>query len=977
MSELQDKNYHQELNIIRVNTTPHRSYYIPLDHNMQEQRTYLNGEWNFKYYSSFADINLNDECVDKIPVPSVWQMYGYDNHQYTNLRYPIPFDPPYVPKQNPCGLYKRTFTFSPLPNNRYYINFEGVDSCYYLYVNGEFAGFSQVSHSTSEIDITDLLVEGENHFAIAVLKWCDGTYLEDQDKLRMSGIYRDVYILTRPQNFVADYKIETNLQGDSATIKLDMVFEGEPDVVEICLFDANDECVYSEKPVNTTLEIELKNPQLWSAELPYLYTLLIKTADEIIKDTVGLRTVEIKDSTLLINGVMVKLKGVNRHDSYPDTGYAASIKQITTDMRLMKEHNINAIRTSHYPNCPEFYHLCDRYGFYVIDECDLEAHGTTECEPPYNGDLYKKIIDNEDFVLSVVDRARKLVERDKNRPSVIMWSMGNESGYGICIKEAIKVLKKIDATRPVHYESTVGDTTDNYADIDLQSEMYTSLTNVLQRLNNKADTRPFMLCEFAHAMGNGPGDLARYYDLLYANDNFCGAFVWEWCDHAVALGKENGRVKYGYGGDFGEYPHDGNFCMDGLVYPDRTPHTGLLELKNVARPAKISLVGELLTIENMLDFTDLADYLTLSYVIKEDGIETAAGEISLPNVPPHQNVALPFDKALLAYAPRKYLLFTINLKHSTPLLKAGHSLGFDQFSLATKQERYIPQTEGSLLEVSETKSDIIITGSNFKYIYSKQDGAISSMEVEGKNVLSEPFTYAVYRAPTDNDRNINATWKQNGLDRATVYTYQTELMRHKNGVTITTELSLQTMYMENLIRITSTIGIANSGAIVINNVCKVRNSLPHLPRFGLCFMLDKSFSEVEFFGFGAQESYIDKHAGAYIDRFTSTVKAMHEDYIKPQENGSHYKTEQIILKSNEFKLIVNGMFSFSVSPYTVDELAKKAHNYELCESGNTVLHIDYMMGGLGSNSCGPELEKLYCFDKKEFTHNFCIEINKI
>lgn len=975
MSELQDKNYHQDLNIIRVNTTPHRSYYIPLDRNMIEQRFYLNGEWDFKWYSSFSDICIDDECTDKIPVPSVWQMHGYDSHQYTNLRYPIPFDPPYVPKKNPCGLYKRTYYIEKLGDKRRYINFEGVDSCYYLYVNRQFAGFSQVSHSTSEIDITHLLTEGDNEIAVAVLKWCDGTYLEDQDKLRMSGIFRDVYILTRPQNFVADYKIETAVGENSAVIKLDMVFEGDIEATEICLYDATGGCIYSELASETSLKIEVKTPQLWNAEHPYLYTLLIKTADEIIKETVGIRTVEIKDSVLLVNGEKVKLKGVNRHDSYPDTGYTASIAQLTTDLRLMKEHNINAIRTSHYPNCPEFYHLCDRYGFYVIDECDLESHGTTECDPPYSGDLYKKIINEKDFVLSVVDRARRLVERDKNRPSVIIWSMGNESGYGICIKEAIKELRKIDSTRLVHYESTVGDTEDNFGDVDFQSEMYTSLSNVVKNhLHNSEDKRPFVLCEFAHAMGNGPGDLARYYDLIYSNDNFCGGFVWEWCDHAVLLGKENGRDKYGYGGDFGEYPHDGNFCMDGLVYPDRTPHTGLLELKNVARPARISIVDDVLFIENMLDFTDIADYITLSYVIKEDGAEMVSGEIPLSSVLPHQKAELPFDKELLTRAPRRYLLITSHLKHSTQLLKAGHSMGFDQINLATKQERYVPQMEGEQLQVTETRYDIIISGSNFKYTYSKVEGAFSEMEFSGKTIIDKPFTYAIYRAPTDNDRNVKAVWSQYGLDRATIYTYQTELMRHKNGVTITTDMALQTVYMSNLVEITSTIGIANSGAVVFDNQCKVRETLPHLPRFGLCFMLDKSFSGVEFFGYGEKESYIDKHAGAYIDRFTSTVKDMHEDYIKPQENGSHYRTEQVILKSSDLEIAVNGLFGFSVSPYTVKELASKAHNYELEESGYSVLHVDYMMGGIGSNSCGPELEQIFRFEQKEFTHNFSIEI---
>lgn len=986
------KNYHQNLDVVSVNAMPNHSYFIPGDSvNSSAKKTdnprllMLNGQWDFKFFQSALDFCFEQNSFDKIPVPAMWQMHGYDSHQYTNIRYPIPFDPPYVPKENPCGLYKRCFTLKKEDGSRYFLNFEGVDSCHYTYINGEFVGYSKVSHSTSEFEITSFIHDGENEISVVVLKWCDGTYLEDQDKLRMTGIFRDVYIITRPIEFISDYKIETTICDNSAKISINFIQNNIPLTKKITLLDCDKNSVFTETVTGNYSEICLDSPSLWSAETPYLYTILIETDNEVIVDTVGIRTVCVENRVLKVNGKTIKLKGVNRHDSYPDTGYVASLEQITTDMQLMKAHNINAIRTSHYPNRPEFYKLCDQFGFYVIDENDLETHGTLESEVPFDGNYYAKIMDNDKFILSVVDRAQKLVERDKNRPSVIIWSMGNESGFGLCLREAIKKVRELDSTRLVHYESidtnrerTKSDE-ENFDDLDFVSEMYTSPENVLElNLLNKNEHLPYILCEFSHAMGNGPGDLKQYYDLIYAYDCFCGAFVWEWCDHAVLLGNEKGRKKYGYGGDFGEYPHDENFCMDGLVYPDRTPHTGLLELKNAARPAHISLEDGKLFIKNMLDMVNLKDYLYLTYTIKENGIIISSGEVFDIDCNPHEKVEFSILSTIPdGNAPRQYLMFELRLKHKTELLPVFHLLGFEQIALnQVTGYNFVPKVATDKISVSEHTQSIELKTDKFTYRFNKMIGSFDYMEYCGNVITEKPVTYAIYRAPTDNDRNVKNQWAEHHINRTSIYTYDTTISELTDCVKIATNMSIQAVMASNLVNLVSTITVHNSGAIEFEIESKVRESLIHLPRFGLCFMLSDKFTDCSFFGFGPQESYVDKHTGSYKDLFSLPVAKMHEDYIKPQENGSHYDTEMVQLSSCDLKATVKATeksFSFNVSPYTVHELATKAHNYELCESGYTVLHIDYMMGGIGSNSCGPELNTKFCFNQKDFSHKFTIE----
>ncbi|MCL2056064.1 MAG: beta-galactosidase, partial [Oscillospiraceae bacterium] len=631
--------YHENPKSLHVGCAPNRSYYIPC-RTKEEAATgirehssrmiMLGGAWDFLYCPSPHHVpegavspEYDRGGFDTIPVPSVWQNHGYDRHQYTNVRYPIPFDPPFVPTLNPCGLYARAITLDLEQGSRYYLNFEGVDSCFYLYINGIEAGYSQVSHSTSEFDVTKHLRRGENTIAVLVLKWCDGTYLEDQDKLRTSGIFRDLYLLVRPEAHLRDYFVHTSIQGENAVISVEFDYTGPVCDTFCTLTDPSGKEIGRDRAENRKISFTVENAQLWSPERPALYSLLIEAGGEAILQAVGIREIKAENGIVLFNGVPVKMKGVNRHDSDPYTGPAISIAQAVRDLAIMKAHNINAIRTSHYPNAPWFVQLCDYYGFYVIDESDVEAHGGVELIGGSRSETYSIIAMDERFDKPILDRVQRNVIRDKNSPSVVIWSMGNEAGWGPSFEKAGRWIKEYDPSRLVHYEGENNPKSDYVQDrsmLDVRSRMYAPVEWVDEFFSSEEGGRkPFVQCEFIHAMGNGPGDAEENYLQMQKYPGYFGQFVWEWCDHSVYMGKTpDGRHKFFYGGDFGEFPHDGNFCMDGLVYPDRTPHTGLLEYKNVIRPARAALCEGGVSITNMMDFTDLGDYLMVDYEVTQN-----------------------------------------------------------------------------------------------------------------------------------------------------------------------------------------------------------------------------------------------------------------------------------------------------------------------------------------------------------------------
>ncbi|RSX50825.1 beta-galactosidase Bbg1 [Bifidobacterium goeldii] len=875
--------YYEDLEHLHVGTEPNRAYYVPASERMDtvgenrvksDRFTLLNGDWDFKYYKSIYDLDaevnrlhaagepafyetefalddapetgeartagslaLSTAGFTSIPVPSVWQNHGFDSHQYTNVNYPFPLDPPFVPQENPCGVYVHDFVHTVNEDApRTYLNFEGVDSCFYVWLNGVFVGYSQVSHSTSEFDVTDLLDDGVNTLAVLVLKWCDGSYLEDQDKFRMSGIFRDVYLLDRPEHAIRDYFAHTSIWRnvdpalieaglsdaeydaapiDHATVDVDFAFFDDVDVpVTVQLFDADGELVAetTAEPIEDVAaedaadaadtadgdgdndsaddndsdaqsalrlaaatgtiagtnagdsaflptahaSLAIDDPQLWTAETPYLYTIVYSTPNETITNLIGVREVSVDGNVIKVNGKPIKIHGVNRHDSDPVTGPVISEAQIMRDLKLMKEHNVNAIRTSHYPNAPHFYDLYDRLGFYVVGEADDESHGAMSRINPDTSEegALKRwnqfISDNPAFTPATVDRVQRSVERDKNHTSILFWSMGNECAYGCTFEAALMWTQTFDPSRLTHYESAryVNDGQEfDFDYLDVHSRMYPSLEEIDQYFSEEGPrtpdgkrdgsngddgdngVKPYMLCEFCHAMGNGPGDLEDYFTRIQRNDGLVGGFIWEWCDHAIDRGTNPaGRHEYAYGGDSGEYPHDGNFCMDGLVYPDRTPHTGLLEFKNVYRPVRVTgfdPTAGTVTLHNYLDFLDASDAMFMTFELLVDGVgvawaawesDPAEGEAlreqhpdnyipSMPSIAPHGDAVVDVPQAILDAIPDEghaTLLVHYYQAADTEVLPTGFDLGFDEVEVPTAD----PRNQTVLAELTASGFDV-------------------------------------------------------------------------------------------------------------------------------------------------------------------------------------------------------------------------------------------------------------------------------
>ena len=1001
--------YYGDLSVLHENTMPARAYFIPaskrmdnlVEHREESDRMQLlNGTWKFQYFNSIYDVqepffekDYDTENFDEIQVPSVWQMAGYDTHQYTNIRYPFPFDPPYVPQDIPCGTYAHTFVYHKDENApKAFLNFEGVDSCFYVWINGSYVGYSQVSHMTSEFDITDLLRDGENSIAVLVMKWCDGSYLEDQDKFRMSGIFRDVYILKRPKQAISDYHIKTRIEDMLAKVEIEMKFYS-PLNVKISIEDRNGAVVaLGSIAEEGTAVLEIASPELWNTENPYLYKLILETENEVIVDHIALRKIEIKDQVIYLNGQKIKFRGVNRHDSDPVTGFTISPEQITTDLTLMKQHNFNAIRSSHYPNAPFFYEMCDKYGFMVIDEADIEAHGPFMIYRKEDTDYNRfkrwneKIADDPVWEEAIVDRVKLMVERDKNRFCIVMWSMGNESAYGCNFEKALEWTKNFDPDRITQYESARYrnyDETYDYSNLDVYSRMYPALSEIQEYLD-KDGSKPFLLVEYCHSMGNGPGDFEDYFQMIQDNDKMCGGFVWEWCDHAIAHGTaENGKTIYAYGGDHGEEIHDGNFCMDGLVYPDRTVHTGLLEYKNVYRPARVISYnkesGELV-LHNYMDFDDLKDYVKISYELTQDGLVISKGILPEFSVAPHGEGKTNL-KINVPENGKCYLKLIYHLKKELPLLDEDHILGFDEIEVSKEDtkcklaEKWIPKTVvDSELQVNENDTQIHIKGREFAYTIDKRTALFTEMKFAGREYLNHPMELNIWRAPTDNDMYIKSEWKKAHYDKAYTRAYTTEVVQGKHGVKITSHASVVAETVQKILDVTITWKIEAAGKIDADIAVTKDDEFPDLPRFGVRMFLDKKLSAVRYFGMGPQESYCDKHQAASHGLYRADVGDLHEDYIRPQENGSHYDCEYVELNNSRYGIVASAekAFSFNASYYTQEELEKKTHNYELTESDSVVFCVDYALNGIGSNSCGPVVLEQYRFDDVLFRFQFTL-----
>jgi len=988
--------YHENMDALHINTMDRHAYFIPFakgqnpfeNRELSENFELLNGEWDFRYYDSIIDLEddfLKVRAEKKISVPSNWQLCGYDKPQYTNVAYPIVFDPPYVPDENPVGVYSREYEYEPDDKDRI-LTFEGVDSCIYLYINNSFVGYSQISHCTSEFDITEYLKVGKNIITAAVLKWCDGTYLEDQDKMRMSGIFRDVYVLSRPKKRLENYRINTILTENYTKALVEITVSGID--VSAKISDSAGSLISSANINDGEKSVfVIDNPILWSAENPYLYRLEMNAGSETIGEYIGCREIKIDNGVVKINGAPIKFRGVNRHDSDPESGYYCNLAKMEKDIILMKRHNINAVRTSHYPNSPIFYQLCDRFGLYVIDEGDMEAHGCVEVyndfkwswSDGYNG--IALIASDERFKKPILDRAQALVSRDINRPCVVFWSLGNESGYGTNMRAAGELVKAMDNTRVLHYESMhkLDDTSNDI--FDVVSEMYTSPADMNKFLTRENENRPFVLCEYCHAMGNGPGDLEDYHETFHSNERFCGGFIWEWSDHAAVLGvTEDGKKKYGYGGDFEERHHDNNFCMDALTYPDRTPHTGLKEVKQVYRPLRVtagSKTGEYV-IQNLLTQVNAGQLYEGRYEISVSGNVTAKGDFDF-KVGPLKSTEIYIDGLDKYMGMDSYIRFIFLSKNDTEYWEKGYEVCFDQLrvgetkadSKEVSDEKDKPLTESRKdIIVTETPLSVKVSVGALTYNFNKRISAIDSIVKDGKEILEKPMEFNFFRAPVDNDV-MKGDWYRAHLNDPITKGYETIVSSGGGKVEICHKQSVGWSIHQPIAYMTVRYSFREKGMDIHCDV-ETGNKVTFLPRFGIRIFLSEKYDEVNYYGYGPYESYIDKHQASFMGRFSAKVDSMHEDYIKPQENSSHYGCKEMSISDGNNVILFRHPegFSFNASNYTQEELSSKKHNFELEKSGFSVLCVDYMMAGVGSAACGPRLLDKYRLPLPKFSADF-------
>ncbi len=991
-------NDHIDPQILHVGCEAPRAYFIPypdrasaLADNRDASVFFqsLCGVWDFLFCASPADLpdmtapDFSRAGMDKLPVPMNWQMAlgrGYDVPNYTNVTYPIPVNPPRVPKDNPCGLYVRDVTVPAcMDGKQIYLNFEGVDSAFYLWVNDTFVGYSQVSHATSEFCITEYAHIGKNTVKVLVLKWSDGTYLEDQDMWRMSGIFREVYLLYREPVHLRDVFVKTALSEDfaTATIRAELSLTGAARVDWcLCAPDGAELFAGSEHLAGqSTLALPpLANPALWSDETPTLYTLLLTIGAETAALSVGVRKVEIRGRVIHINGQKVKVHGVNRHDSHPLLGHATPTDHMERDVMLLKANNINMVRASHYPNAPRFLSLCDKYGLYVCDEADLETHGMQ----PRNA-----LSDDPAWERAYLDRAAQMLERDKNHPCVIFWSLGNESGLGRNHAAMTTYIRARDNSRIVHYEGAnlarpaegVDVPNGNHrTDVtDVESRMYASPAACEAYCKDPKTTQPFFLCEYSHAMGNGPGDLAVYQQLMDAYDCFFGGCVWEFTDHSVAVGDRYGNPDYTYGGDFGDTPNDKNFCVDGLVYPDRTPHTGLAELRQVALPIAVcegARFGEYI-VRSKRHFASLADF-SLVWWVEADGQPRYSGIVPTLDIPPQESrtYALLGEQAAEIAALRGTVTLNLSVRYAVarPWAAIGTEAGSFQMCLRDDRDRTIPPRPAlHPMTLCESETAITVTCGESRYTIDKTQGVITSVCDNGEELLAAPIVPYLWRAPTDNDRKVRRLWQAHGFDRATCTCRTCRLLSHdQTRVAVQAALS-----QDEIAEVTLTYHITAQGLRISCNVHQnPRDSEVFLPRFGLRLSMPEGAEQLRYFGYGPMESYADKRLAARLGEFGTTVTANYEPYIFPQENGAHADcgwARVTTVAGHGLLFTSDAPFSFSASHFSPEQLTAATHRHLCRAEAQTTVILDYRQSGIGSHSCGPALDPALRLSETDFS----------
>lgn len=993
------RDYHNDHSILHLGTEEPRAYFIPYDcldnalsgdRNNSYYLTNLCGEWSFKYFDTYSSDVLNYIKSDNgtefynVEVPKCFQLYdidGIDKPLYSNLKYPFPNDPPYVPNENPCGLYKKTFEITGEMSERdTIITFEGVSSCFYLWVNGEFCGYSQVSHSTSEFNISKFLTPGENEIEVLVVKWCDGSYLEDQDHFRLSGIFREVYLLSRSKVRLEDVFIKEEFNEDlsSCTLNIECKLKGKAEILYGLTTPYGDLLTQGESD-SESFSIHIDNPALWNDETPFVYTLFLTVEDEIIPFQIALRKVEIKDRLLLINNVPAKLKGVNRHDNNCNTGYYVTVEDMTNDLLLMKRANVNAIRTSHYPNDPRFYDLAEALGFYIVDEADIETHGMGwNTDQDWDWMRWSMLSTVDEWEESYLDRAKLLFERDKNHKCVIMWSLGNESGCGKNHRAMGKFIKSRDESAIIHYENAHLEFTavpdgEDFRDIsDVESRMYPRYNYIIEYLENKEYTKPFFMCEYVCSMSTG--DVHDFWKLVDKYPTFCGGCIWEFSDHTLNIPDENGKPRYYYGGDFGDFPNDRQCCIDGLVFSDRRERPGYYDMKKVYEPFRCTLEGGKVTVKSVKYFRALDD-LYIKWNISENGNTVKSGIIENLNIAPQGEEAFEIFDSKEIFKGDAFLTLSFCQKKDTPWAEKDYEVGFSQFEL--KSEEYSQPQKSVKVDYTENDRFVTVASGNAQYIFDKMCGRIHQIKVDGKELLKEPATFNMYHSPTYNQGSYHQ-WIGCHIHHLMQNTHKTSIKTENGNVVITTDIALGGPSNPPIIRAEVDYIFTTSGEMLVSFAGDIRENAPVLPRLGLKFTMNEENEDIIYFGLGELESYPDRYQANRFGRYETTVTENFVHYAKPQENSSHYKTRRVAVGiKNGAGLVAKSTdltkdFSFNASHYSDGQLTNVEHDFDLVNEKKTIFSVDARFNALSENEELNNDENNRLFDEKhiEFKLSF-------
>lgn len=968
----------------------------------------LSGKWQFFYsqypetvHDTFYQVDYDTSAWDEMQVPAHWQLNGYGEPHYTNVAYPFAVRPPIIPSENPTGLYKRTFNYDSVTDEMVYLRFEGVDSAFYVWVNGQFVGYGTGSRTASSFDVTDVIQSGANQIAVKVHQFNAQTYLEDQDMWWLSGIFRDVKLVRRPQNHLEDLFVQATLDSDykEGVLRIESAFNSDQVSLDYTLYNNQQEIVYTRTDItDRNVVAQIENIAPWTAEMPNLYTLVVQVKDhnrellETVTQRVGFRTVEIREGLLLINGQRVLFKGVNRHEHDWERGRINSLQTMKDDLMLMKRHNINAVRTAHYPSDPRFYALCDELGLYVIDEADIETHGMQHTLG------WNKLTNDPAWEAAYVERAKRMVERDKNHPSIIMWSLGNESGYGVNHEAMAHWIRQRDPSRLLHNESEsfgllqeteyepvkLNDTSDVY------SSMYTSHAS-LEKLGKQSDlAQPHLLCEFVHAMGNGPGGLKEYMDLFYRYPRLQGGFVWEWIDHGLRQETANGEEYIAFGGDFSHEQHDGNFVCDGLLFADRQPSPALSEFKAAAQPLKVTrnANGRFL-LENRYDFSDLA-HLVADYTITYQGELLQSGLIELPHIEPGKIRELPLSIDEEELPEKSFLTIQFKLKEAVEWAERGHEVAFCQFRVGQKSQPHpqsaltVNRQKNEALLVQQTMGQLRVTGEDFDILFNTHTGWLDSLSYRGEEVIAQGPRFNVWRAMTDNDQlplmkgsgRIGDYWQEKQVHLMEGTLLNIDYQQTDEGVIIEAKHMQAPLGQSWGLDLTTRYTIDADGRIGIDIAGEPfgQNGSESLPKLGMQLYLPDQYETVTWDGLGPAENYPDSQLAARHGRFTRTIDELWTPYAHPQENGNHMGVSQVTLtnQSNFGLKIVGEELNFSAHYYTTRMIDRALHPYELVKQPQIELNIDYQQYGLGTNSCGPATQEQYKLKVEPFHYTFTL-----